>query len=89
MKELLEAFKKTDQQPGKIFLACDEDKTLYLIGNGGLGTGTLKRVDQGSDALQDCIYIKIKEGHFEKEIPEKLVYIHEIGKQLTLFKYLA
>lgn len=86
MKELNDALSKLNQ-PGKIVLGYDDDQSLYLIGDGGQGTLSIKRVDEGSEELQKFILRKVNEQYFIKEQPEKSIYCHEIGKTLTLFKY--
>jgi hypothetical protein len=85
MKELNDALSKLNQ-PGKIVLGYD-DQSIYLIGDGGQGTLSIKRVDEGSEELQKFILQKVNEPYINKEQPEKSIYCHEIGKTLTLFKY--
>jgi hypothetical protein len=74
-------------QPGKIVLGYDDEQSLYLIGHGGQGTLSIKRVDEGTEELQEFINSKINERCFIKEQPEKSIYAHELGKNITLFKY--
>lgn len=86
MGELIDALVKLNQ-PGKIVLGCDDEQSLYLIGDGGQGTLSTKKVDKGTQELQEFINSKINEQCFTKEQPEKFIYSHELGKTLTLFKY--
>ena len=49
-------------QPGKIVLGYDDEQSLYLIGHGGQGTLSIKRVDEGTEELQEFINSKIMSG---------------------------
>ena len=86
MRELNDALSKL-HQPGKIVLGYDDEQSLYLIGDGGQGTLSIKRVDEGTEELQEFIKSKIDEQYFTKEQPEKSIYAHELGKTINFFKY--